>query len=239
MPSPEGGHVLQVPRAGVEGTVACTLLSWVDGEIRTGSKTEELAQGLGKLLATLHHHAESWERPPGFVRPMLDRTWTRTALARIGGLVSEGVVSATDHELVSRAVDRLEVELGNPTDPPGGAGLIHADLHEGNYVVHEGQPRPIDFSRAGFGPWLYDVAECAAALGPARRRDLVETYGAERPLDEGDLRRIEGYFVAAFTECCGYHAPDPTEREWLKRAVPSLAGFARRYLEGRSFLFEV
>ena len=33
-------------------------------------------------------------------------------------------------------------------------GLIHADLHEGNYLFHNEQIRPIDFYRCGFGYYL-------------------------------------------------------------------------------------
>ncbi|WP_308460917.1 phosphotransferase [Brevibacillus formosus] len=34
-------------------------------------------------------------------------------------------------------------------------GIIHGDLHQGNIVFHNGDPRPIDFGRCGFGYYLY------------------------------------------------------------------------------------
>ena len=122
---------------------------------------------------------------------------------------------------------------------PDRIGLIHADLHGANYVFHRGSPRPIDFGIAGFGPWLWDVAECVNHLGPRRRRDVIDAYAQRWPLDDGDIRRIEGYFIASLVEILGHHAPDPNEQEFLARAVPAWAPCFQRYVEGAPFLFDL
>ncbi len=239
VPGPDGRHVLPVQRAGGDEAVPCTLLRWVEGELVTGRRSDEQAARLGELLAALQRHAERWKPPAGFTRPIHDRRAARNKLARAEGLVALGIVTADDAKLFARALDRTEDELAPLDDDPARVGLIHADLHETNYVFHDGFPRPIDFSCAVYGPWLYDVAECATHLHPDGRRALVEAYAQERHLADGDLRRIEGYFVASLIEVLGYHAPNPREHDYLREAAPRFAGFARRYLDGRPFLFGV
>lgn len=232
------GYVLSIP--GSDGTdVPCTLLSWVEGEHLEGRRTAEQAARLGELVASLHDHAQSWERPAGFERPTHDRTSWHAALALVDGLVKGGVASAAQRALLARAVEIADHELAPLASRSERVGLIHADLHGGNYVVHGDSPRPIDFGLSGFGPWLWDVAECMGHLGPARRRDFVDAYARLRPLDEGDVRRIEGYLLASLVEMFGYNAPDLNEHEFLARAIPAWSPHYESYVEGRPFLFEL
>lgn len=239
VPSPRGGCVLAVPRSDVGDTVPCTLLTWIEGERLEGKPTARQAARLGELLAKLQEHARRWARPPGFERPTHERTWWRRALGRIDQLVASGVVTAANRALLGRAVEVLDRELAPLANEPDRAGLVHADLHAGNYLFHEGFPRPLDFGRACFAPWLYDVAECAGHLGPGRRRDLVDAYAALRPFEDGDVRRLEGWFVGALVEVFGHHAPDRHMHGYLARAVPAWAPHVRRYLDGVPFLFEL
>jgi hypothetical protein len=67
----------------------------------------------------------------------------------------------------------------------------------------------------------------------------VDAYAARRPLADQDLRRLEGYFIAALIEVFGRCAPDPDEHEYLSLAIPAWAPHMRRYLDGRPFLFEL
>lgn len=237
--NPQGGYVLTVPRSGDRGAVPCTLLSWVDGEKLKGKRTARQAARLGELLAKLQEHARRWVRPQGFERPTHDRESWRRALTRIEELVARGVAATEDQALLARAVDVLDRELAPLAHESDHVGLIHADLHAENYVFHEGFPRPLDFGRACFGPWLYDVAECAIHLGPERRRDFLEAYARVWPLEDGDIQRVEGYFVGALVEIFGHHAPNPDRREYLTLALPAWAPHVRRYVDGKPFIFEI
>jgi Ser/Thr protein kinase RdoA (MazF antagonist) len=238
VPSPTGGTILSLPSASGE-PVACTLLTWVEGESVEGKHTPEQAARLGELLAALHGHAQGWTPPPEFERPVLRAEDWRAGLERADGLVGLGLITRADHDLLARTVDQAEGELGPLEDRPERVGLIHGDLHRGNVVFHDGAPRPIDFGRAGFGPWLLDLAECVAGLGPARRRDMVEAYARRHPLEDGDLRHLEGYMAASLVETFGHHTPNPEEHDWLERAVPAWAPHMRRYVAGEPFLYEL
>jgi Ser/Thr protein kinase RdoA (MazF antagonist) len=237
--TPTGGYVLFVPRSGADDPVPCTLLSWVEGEHLPEKRTPEQAAGLGQLVAALRSHAARWKPPAGFVRPTHDRASWRTALARCDHLVDCGIASTADRDLLTRAIDMADHELAPLVHQPERIGLIHADLHGGNFVFHEGSPRPIDFGLAGFGPWLWDVAECVAGLGPARRRDFIDAYGKTWPLEDVDLRRIEGYFIATIVEVFGNNATDPTEHEYLARAIPGWAPHFQRYTDRTPFLLDL
>ena len=39
-------------------------------------------------------------------------------------------------------------------------GMIHADLHVGNFLVNDQEIIPIDFSFCGYGHYLYDLSVC-------------------------------------------------------------------------------
>ena len=237
---PDGRHVLAVEPPAGGPPVSCTLLSWVEGDIVSGERSPELAGQLGSLLAALHDHADDWTPPPWFQRPTHDRGWTRESLRRIGALAEEGLIAPGDHRRLAEAAAVVERELVAHARVEANTGLIHADLHESNYVVLDGAPRPIDFSRCGSGPWLYDLGECLMHLTPPRRRDLVEAYGRSRPLVDGDLRRLEGYMIASCIEGFGHHAPDPREREYVTTAIPRFAArHVQRYLDGETYLFEI
>lgn len=175
---------------------------------------------------------------PGHTRPRHGPDAWRVALARTAAFGERGLVGRAELDLLEEVVRRAESELAPHAAQPEHGGLIHADLHTGKVLFQDGSPRPIDFGRAGFGPWLHDLAECLGSLAPARRRDLVEAYAAHRPLGTGDIRRLEGYFVGALVEVFGRCAPDPDEHAYLARAIPAWAAHMRSYLEGRTFLFE-
>ena len=239
LPSPTGGYVLTLPLSGDGEQVRCTALTWVEGELLQARRTQEQATILGELLATLHEHSRSWERPAGFERPSHDPAAWRDGLAGFDQLVGIDLISSADRALYGEAIDRCERELAPLAHEPDRIGLIHADLHGSNYVFHEGQARPIDFGLAGFGPWLYDVAECMSHLTPVCRRVLAEAYARRFPLAEGDLQLLEGYFVAALTGTMGHHAPNSAEHEYLAMAIPAWAPHVRRYVEGSPFLFEL
>lgn len=232
--APDGSYLVRVEE------IACSLLRWVEGETIDGQPTAEQAACLGRLLAALQDHASRWIRPEGFVRPTHDRRWRREAIRRLERLAREGVLVAGDVDRLEEALDLFEREVDPWLEDPLRSGLIHADLHEDNYVIHRGQARPIDFGRCGFGPWLYDLAECAMHLLPDRRRDLVEAYASIRSLSDGDLRRIEGFLVAAVIETYGHHAPNSDEHASLAKSLASVAGrHVRRYLDGEPFLFDL
>ena len=223
--SPEGGYVLSLLLAESAERLPCTMLTWVDGEVLTERRTAEMATRLGELIATLQNHGRPGSHPPDSRDRHMITIGRANSLDRIDGLVKDGIAQSDHHALLVRAFELIDEELGSSE----ATGLIHADLHQENYVVLDGDLRPIDFGLCGFGPWLKDVAEAIGYLSPDRRHDLVEAYARSRPFPTDGVRRVEGHLLTALIEVWGYHAPDPTERENLSRAIPAYQPNVQRY----------
>lgn len=80
-------------------------------------------------------------------------------------------------------------------------GLIHADLHHGNYLFHGQEVRAIDFDDCGWGHFLYDLAVTQWYLQArpdfqALRQAHLEGYSSIRPLDEEQLSQISTFIAA-------------------------------------------
>ncbi len=68
------------------------------------------------------------------------------------------LVSAADAALVEAAIETVRVATRELGAQPDTFGLIHADLHQENYLFHGGMARAIDFDDCGWGFYLYDLA---------------------------------------------------------------------------------
>ena len=229
------------PGAGSE-PLCGTLLRWVEGEPLAVDvrRTPAQAERLGAVLARLQQHAGRWQLPRGFTRPTYDWERLRAAMPELRAAVDAGVVSAADYAMLERAAHRIRPLLSSELPDRDGWGLIHADLHESNYVLYRGDVRPIDFSRCGFGYDLYDVAMTLQHLHAELRRDLLRAYGSIRPLPADHQRALEGFLVAAMIEGYGFHASNPEQHAWLARSVRYVADrHVRHYLDGEPFLFSV
>jgi Ser/Thr protein kinase RdoA (MazF antagonist) len=146
------------------------------------------------------------------------------AAAWVAGVVGEqcGSGAAATVEAVLSEVRRAQGELG---EGPGVFGLIHADLHQENYLFHCGQVRAIDFDDCGWGHFAYDLAVTLSELRwrpeyPALRAGLLRGYRAVRPLPPEHERYLETFqglrtllLVLWFLELRGHPAVPAWERE--------------------------
>jgi Ser/Thr protein kinase RdoA (MazF antagonist) len=117
-------------------------------------------------------------------------------------------------------------------------GLIHADLHQGNYLLYGEEVRPIDFSRCGFGFYLYDIGQAVGDIEAPLRSHFFEGYTRMRSLPTDYQTIVEAFFVGATVENFAFLSANPHEYEWLSHAVPYVVeNHLRSYLDGRHFLF--
>jgi Ser/Thr protein kinase RdoA (MazF antagonist) len=118
-------------------------------------------------------------------------------------------------------------------------GLIHADLHDGNYLLHGNEFRPIDFARCGFGYYLYDVASTLQYLPPAVRSSFFEGYQTSQKLPENYIQIVEGFFIMAMIDVLSFHVSNPQEQQGVSDTVKDVAkNHIPFYLGGESFLFD-
>ena len=156
----------------------CIAFSWVEGRPCGRRPSRRLVADLGRVIGTLHRHAQRFCPPPGFTRPALDiqhltwaGTWHADQLARRPIDPAVGCV-------LTETAGRVEAVLARLGRGRAGYGLVHADLDLGNVLDHHGQARPIDFDDASWGHYALDLAiaadsvprRCARPCSAATRR---------------------------------------------------------------------
>jgi Ser/Thr protein kinase RdoA (MazF antagonist) len=162
-----GGFVVRVAAPGVPEPRDCVLFGWVTGRFARRRLSPVLYRRLGAFMARLHRHAEIWAPPPGFVRPQLDGEACfglslAESLDRAAPLLATG-----DRALLEAAARRIREARDVLGRGRAVWGLIHADLHHGNFLLGPGgEIRAIDFDDAGWGHFLQDIA---VPLSVARR----------------------------------------------------------------------
>jgi Ser/Thr protein kinase RdoA (MazF antagonist) len=185
-----GGYVTSLGRSGEAGASFCTLTRWVRGRkcfFKTGPGPETLRQ-VGRVMAQIHAHGLNLRRRGRVCCPAWDwgglfgRT-SRWHPAQRPALTAE---MANLMSRVMRLARRVMQQLGTG---PSVFGLIHGDLIQANYLMHEGKTGVIDFADFGRGYFLYDMAVTLLMLRQfegfsEKRAAFVEGYREVRPLSD-------------------------------------------------------
>ncbi|HUP26991.1 MAG TPA: phosphotransferase [Chloroflexia bacterium] len=166
-----GDLLVVVAVEGVPEPRICVLFRWVEGRFLNSGLTERHLWQVGEFTARLHDHAQSFKRPDGFVRREVDRVdaeWESNILRELGEARPQA-----DVETMQAAIERIRAQLERLGQAEGVFGLIHADLHQWNYLFHKGEVRAIDFDDCGNGHHLYDLGVSLYELEEhSRRREL-------------------------------------------------------------------
>jgi len=204
------GELIQsLSTPGVSGFRQVALVGWLEGQVLALSEWSfEHANRLGRGIAELHRHAETFELPSdlspnrrdaGSLREEIDPT----KLAR--------AVSPGDEDLFARAVEAACDVMSDAGTGPEVAGLIHANLIPRHVLFGKDDARPIGFSHVRWGYYAYDLATVELAVrslenAPDLVRGLLASYGEVRPLPAGEgltsfaaLRLLDELVAAAAT----------------------------------------
>jgi Ser/Thr protein kinase RdoA (MazF antagonist) len=236
----QGKWVTQVLSDDSENVFYCSLLNWIDGEVSDAHRTPQQAYQLGLLIAKLHHHSSKWKLPPNFIRPIFDKNRLHQAMSAFYPAVSYGLISLDHYNMFAAATQKIEKKMKIMGRGQDVWGLIHADLHEGNYLFYNEEIRPIDFARCGFGYYLYDIAESIQYLLPQVRSSFFDGYQTICQFPEGYLQIVEGFFIMAIIYNYSFHINNPEEHEWIANDSRHVANkHLYKYLEGQSFLLGI
>jgi Ser/Thr protein kinase RdoA (MazF antagonist) len=229
--------VTQVLADDTQDVFNCSLLRWIDGRVSNIERTPQQAYNLGLLMAQLHLHSNQWKLPQNFVRPVFDENLFRTALEAFYPAVTIGLVSLEHYEMLTAAAEKIFAMMKTFGTAPDVWGLIHADLHDGNYLFYNEEIRPIDFARCGFGHYLYDIGESIQYLMPQVRNSFFEGYQTTGKLPDGYLQAVEGFFIMATIGNYSFHLNNPEEHKFISDDVQHIAKtLISKYLEDESFL---
>ncbi|MFN7252900.1 MAG: phosphotransferase enzyme family protein [Anaerobacillus sp.] len=216
-----------------------TLQDWLEGETLDRQPTEDELKKLAQLMIKLHKHAANWKAPQGFERLSYNSDHLVDSLQQLEPLITAGVLTRQDFQVIDDTVKKIVALLTNMEKQPEIWGVIHADLHESNYIFHEGEPYPIDFSSCGFGFYLFDIAETLLHLVPDNRKKFVRYYGQDHWLPDNHPKLLEAFFIWAIIGNFAFLSRNAAEHEGLTTAFPMLVEkYCKRFLNNERFLLE-
>jgi Ser/Thr protein kinase RdoA (MazF antagonist) len=168
------------------------LIRWLPGESLAERFTDletisHCYTHLGELIAKTHNVTAAWRPPDGFIRRRWDAEGLMGTNPLWGRFWEAPDLPGEQREVLSRARPLVYEHLLNLGEGADFFGLIHADLHPRNVLVHGQTIQVIDFDDAGFGWHHYDIA---VALGDALTQQWYSV--AEDAMFEGYARERAG-----------------------------------------------
>lgn len=217
----------------------CSVLGWLDGELYCRDlESEETAVQVGQIAGKLHRFASRWRIPRGFSRPLRDAAYFETMLAHLDVAVQDGRIAVADFSKLQEALSLLLAVTKKVRQGRQLHGLLHGDMHKGNFLYDQGKIKIIDFSFCSFGHYLFDLAICISDTRRDLRPTVFDTYRQSFPLPQNAPRLLEGYYIGSMigTLAMLVDRPELELQENLVRRVPILAQeFAARFIRGEHF----
>ncbi|MBS0660015.1 MAG: phosphotransferase [Verrucomicrobia bacterium] len=200
-----------------------SVLSWVEGQAAEGLPSQAQARVLGATMAHLHAQSKSLPIPAYRVRPKYDAACFERAAETLLRDFGPNLLEAQRIRLLQGLAQgcRRLTELGRNFDR---CGLIHADLHPGNVVWSELDPRPglIDFGRCGFGPLVLDLAMAQHYVTPELGAALFAGYAAGASLSESEIAALPALRLLAWIENLAVLADFEHERSAVAHDLAAL-----------------
>lgn len=191
------GELLTVVEVdGVPGPRICVLLGWGPGRFLYRSLTPAHLEQVGAFMARLHDQAVGFVPPPGFER---NRIGVGAVAGDVGAHLADFVADVMGSDAgatvaaAMAAVRRTQDALGERRDV---FGMIHADVHQENYLFDGGDVRAIDFDDCGWGHFAYDLCVPLSELRHRSdyadlRAGLLRGYRSVRPFPTEHEHHIE------------------------------------------------
>jgi Ser/Thr protein kinase RdoA (MazF antagonist) len=235
----QGELVTQVEK-GSGGKLNCSLLSWLEGGLYSlDLETADTVAQIGDLAAQLHLHASRWRIPDGFVRPARDQAYFESAIQSLEPAAQDGRIAYQDFKALKAAIEGLVALMGQLRKTRRTHGVIHADLHRGNFVHQDGRVSPIDFSFCSFGHYAFDLGICLANTSSSLHAVFLESYTRFFKLPPNYSRLIESFFIGGWVGTFSLWVNDPQAQEILAERVPYIAReFAVRFNRDERFWFD-
>jgi Ser/Thr protein kinase RdoA (MazF antagonist) len=234
------GEIVTQVKAGKGKPVNCSVLEWLEGELYTKDmeSVESVAQ-IGNLVGRTHLHASKWRLPRDFNRPRRDASYFLDILTSLQPAVNDGRVNYHDFKTLQLAIQELTGMFQPGRKTRGVIGLLHGDLHRGNFLNYNGEIRLIDFSLCAHGYFAYDLGTCLSNINPALHGIFLANYSQFLPLPANYERLIEGFFIASYIVTFSFWMDNPEAQEALAHRVPYIAQeFAARFNRDERFWFK-
>ena len=155
---------------------------------------------LGEVTARMHRHARGWGLPPGFLRKRWDLD-SMVGPAAFWGPWRDAIgLTPGGSTIIQAALRLIEKRLARYGSRPDRFGLVHADLHLANLLVHDSHLRIIDFDDCGFSWFMYDFATAVSFIEhqpnvPELLAAWTEGYRRVAPLSDDELAEIPTFVI--------------------------------------------
>lgn len=215
-----------------------TMLEWQPGEQPTREMANNVAGEMGNLVGRLHQFASTWKPPHGFTRPTRDAAFFEDAMLSLWPATQDGRIDPQDYALLQNVITWLSGELRNQGPSRERFGLLHGDLHRGNFLLDGDDIRLIDFSMSAYGPYAYDLGTCLSNITPTQHNLFLENYTRHFALPESFHRTVEACFIASWVVSFSLNISDPESQETLIERVSMVASeYASRFDRDKRFWF--
>ena len=134
----------------------CSVLTWVEGQMKYRSLSQDSMFKAGQLAGKLHSSASK-------LKVKHRNYWSPEGLlgshAKLGSIRHlKSLIKKEEYEVLEECRKLTLDKIENYTSRnPHKSTMIHADLHFGNIIWTKNQAIPIDFDDCGFGPHMYDL----------------------------------------------------------------------------------
>ena len=173
VPSPimnlSGGFVTSVVNYDTRVRLNCVLYSWLDGqEIQSNPSTDELYT-TGQALAHMHKNTQQFKLSEVANLPTYsDLLWGKEDFL----FGSKSILSRRDKRILDKASDEI-IKVIRKFFDGSHCHVIHADIHGGNLIAHNGEVYIIDFDTCGFGVAVQDIAVALHYLQTSEQRAVL------------------------------------------------------------------
>ena len=150
----------------------CSVLHWMEGRFYNQGLRCSYLERVGEMTARLHNYSESGQfvPPPDFERDRADgldgpkrmfefhpmQTDVREPATYWGELLAK--YDAATGTMVAAAIEQVWANLNEFGPGSDRFGLIHADIHQWNYLFWRGEIKLLDFNNVGYAHYLFDLA---------------------------------------------------------------------------------
>jgi Ser/Thr protein kinase RdoA (MazF antagonist) len=220
--------------------VNATMLEWREGDLYTREmESEDTVAQIGILAGRLHSHASRWRLPATFKRPVRNADFFAKAVDSLKIAVEDGRLDYHDFKTLHTSIQGLCQTLTSIRKTRKNFGLLHGDLHRGNFLYQNGEISVIDFSLSAFGYFTYDLGTCLSNMQPSLHPLFLSGYSRYFPLPKNYEWLIEGFFIASYVVTFSFWLENPDAQEVLSQRVPYIAReYAARFNREERFWFQ-
>lgn len=235
----DGGFIAQVDCPHVGRELAAVLYSWLPGPDLGDGVTPDRMRLVGRTMAALHTHAETWRPPAGAALPTFDDP----LLGDSDHLTAHPLLTTAQREVVIAAL--AETRLRYASLFAGATPIaLHADLHQWNMKWHRGTLSVFDFDDSGFGVPLQDLAISAyyvRRVDRALEDALHEGYASVRSTPSGSAAEYEANLASRNLVLLNdvLVADNAELRAEAEHYLPLTVARLRHWLETGAFRFDL